>query len=156
MGLWGGEEQAFLGSAAYAKKHFGKLNEKPNSASKKISVYLNLDNGAGAIRGLYLQKNEFARPVFNKIFSPISNLSEGTLTIENTLSTDHETFDHYNIPSFQFIQDDLTYGNVTHHTQLDVVEYVPEEDIMKNAVILAWTIYTLSENDKMVPRKVKK
>jgi hypothetical protein len=37
-----------------------------------------------------------------------------------------------------------------------VVEYVPEEDIMKNAVILAWTIYTLSENDKMVPRKVKK
>ncbi|MDG1528486.1 MAG: M20/M25/M40 family metallo-hydrolase [Polaribacter sp.] len=156
MGLWGGEEQAFLGSAAYAKKHFGKLNEKPNRASKKISVYLNLDNGAGAIRGLYLQKNEFARPVFNKIFSSISNLSEGALTIENTLSTDHETFDHYNIPSFQFIQDDLTYGNVTHHTQLDVVEYVPEEDIMKNAVILAWTIYTLSENDKMVPRKVKK
>jgi Zn-dependent M28 family amino/carboxypeptidase len=155
MGLWGGEEQAFLGSAAYAKKHFGKLNEKPNRASKKIAVYLNLDNGAGAIRGLYLQKNEFARPVFKKVFSSISNLSEGALTIENTLSTDHETFDHYNIPSFQFIQDDLTYGNVTHHTQLDVVEYVPEEDIMKNAVILAWTIYSLSENDKMVPRKVK-
>lgn len=154
MGLWGGEEQAFLGSAAYARQHFGELNEKPNKASKKISVYLNLDNGAGAIRGLYLQKNELARPVFEDVFAPIDNLSEGTLTIENTLSTDHETFDHYNIPSFQFIQDGLAYHNVTHHTQLDVLEYVPEQDIMKNAVILAWTIYKLSENDAMVPRKM--
>ena len=154
MGLWGGEEQAFLGSAAYARKHFGKLDEKPNNASKKISAYLNLDNGAGAIRGMYLQKNELARPVFQNIFAPIANLSEGTLTIENTLSTDHETFDHYNIPSFQFIQDGLAYHNVTHHTQLDVLEYVPEEDMMKNVVILAWTIYKLSENEEMVPRKV--
>ena len=102
-----------------------------------------------------LQKNELARPVFENVFEPIDNLSEGALTIENTLSTDHETFDHYNIPSFQFIQDELAYGNVTHHTQLDVLEYVPEEDIMKNAVILAWTIYKLSENDAMVPRKVR-
>lgn len=154
MGLWGGEEQAFLGSAAYARQHFGELNEKPNKASKKISVYLNLDNGAGAIRGLYLQKNELARPVFENVFAPIDNLSKGALTIENTLSTDHETFDHYNIPSFQFIQDGLAYHNVTHHTQLDVLEYVPEEDIMKNAVILAWTIYKLSEQEAMVPRKV--
>ena len=154
MGLWGGEEQAFLGSAAYARQHFGELNEKPNKASKKISVYLNLDNGAGAIRGMYLQKNEMARPVFENVFKPIASLSEGALTIENTLSTDHETFDHYNIPAFQFIQDELAYGNVTHHTQLDVLEYVPEQDIMKNAVILAWTIYKLSENELMVPRKV--
>jgi hypothetical protein len=153
MGLWGGEEQAFLGSAAFADKHYGDMNEDPNDASKKVSAYLNLDNGAGAIRGLYLQSNEFARPVFKTIFKGITNLSEGVLTIENTLSTDHETFDHYNIPAFQFIQDDLTYRNVNHHTQLDVLEYVPEDDVMKNAVILAWTIYSLSEANEMVPRK---
>lgn len=153
MGLWGGEEQAFLGSAAFADRHFGDINEQPNNTSKKISAYLNLDNGAGAIRGIYLQSNELARPVFKNIFNGITNLTEGILTVENTLSTDHETFDHYNIPAFQFIQDDLTYGNVNHHTQLDVLEYVPEDDIMKNAVILAWTIYSLSENNEMVPRK---
>ncbi len=156
MGLWGGEEQAFIGSVSYAKKHFGDLNKKPNKASTKVSAYLNLDNGAGAIRGLYLQQNDLARPVFKQIFDPIVNLSNGALTIENTLSTDHETFDHYNIPSFQFIQDQLTYYNVTHHTQLDVLEYVPEKDIMKNAVILAWTIYALSEMEEKVPRKNKK
>ena len=153
MGLWGGEEQAFLGSAAYAEKHFGKLNEKPNAASQKVSAYLNLDNGAGAIRGIYLQKNEFVRPVFENIFSAIPNLTEGALTIENTLSTDHETFDYYKIPSFQFIQDELSYRTTNHHTNLDVLEYVPENDIMKNAVILAWTIYSIAESDEKVPRK---
>jgi len=154
IGLWGGEEQAFLGSAAYAKKHFGALNEKPNVESTKISAYLNLDNGAGAIRGVYLQNNELARPFFEKIFDPISNISTGDITIENTLSTDHETFDHYNIPSFQFIQDKLAYSTVTHHTNLDFLEYVPEDDIMKNAVILAWTIYYLDNMKRKIPRKL--
>ena len=154
IGLWGGEEQAFLGSVAYAKKHFGPLNKKPNGESKKVSAYLNLDNGAGAIRGIYLQNNEMARPVFKKIFAPISNLTTGAITTENTLSTDHETFDYYNIPSFQFIQDELAYNTSTHHTNLDLLEYVYENDIMKNAVILAWTIYSLDTMETKVPRKL--
>jgi len=154
IGLWGGEEQAFLGSAAYAKKHFGALNEKPNKASEKVTAYLNLDNGAGLIRGVYLQNNELARPVFKKIFEPISMISSGAITIENTLSTDHETFDYYNIPSFQFIQDELAYGTATHHTALDFLEYVNENDIMKNAVILAWTIYSLDNMKEKIPRKL--
>jgi len=153
VGLWGGEEQAFLGSAAYAENHFGALHEKPNTTSKKISAYLNLDNGAGAIRGIFLQNNEMARPVFKKIFKPISNLTTGAITIENTLSTDHETFDHYNIPSFQFIQDELAYHTATHHSNLDLLEYVYEENSMKNAVILAWTIYALDTMPEKIPRK---
>ena len=113
----------------------------------------NLDNGAGAIRGIYLQKNEFVRPVFENIFNAIPNLTEGALTIENTLSTDHETFDYYKIPAFQFIQDELSYRTTNHHTNLDVLEYVPENDIKKNAVILAWTIYSIAERDEKLPRK---
>ncbi|MFL0352782.1 M28 family peptidase [Xanthomarina sp. GH4-25] len=153
MGLWGGEEQAFLGSVSYGKKHFGQHDEKANIESTKVSAYLNLDNGAGAIRGLYLQNNKYAKPVFSEVFSSITDLTDGVLTIENTLSTDHETFDFYNIPAFQFIQDPLEYNSATHHTELDVLEYVPEQDVIKNAVILAWTIYKLSENKELVPRK---
>ncbi len=103
IGLWGGEEQAHLGSLAYANDHFGSLDEEPNAKSIKVSAYLNLDNGAGAIRGIFLQENEFARPVFSEIFEPIGDLCDGIITIENDLETDHETFDHYNIPAFQFI-----------------------------------------------------
>ncbi len=153
IGLWGGEEQAFLGSVAYAIQHFGPLKEAPNADSKKITAYLNLDNGAGAIRGIYLQGNELAMADFKQIFKQIPSLTEGTVTIENTLSTDHETFDHYQIPSFQFIQDPLSYETINHHTHLDLPEYIPEDDLKKNAIILAWTIYSLAEKDSMVPRK---
>ncbi|TYA59145.1 M28 family peptidase [Formosa maritima] len=154
IGLWGGEEQAFLGSVSYGRNHFGEFDEEPNEASKNVTAYLNLDNGAGAIRGMYLQNNPLAKPIFKVIFSPISEITEGVLTIENTLSTDHETFDFYNIPAFQFIQDPLEYNSVTHHTQLDLLEYVPEQDVIKNAVIMAWTIYSLSEMEEKVPRKL--
>lgn len=153
VGLWGGEEQAFLGSVAYAQQHYGDLGKKPNKESENVSAYLNLDNGAGAIRGVYLQANGFAYPVFKEIFNQFSPTTEIALTIENTLSTDHETFDHYNIPSFQFIQDPLSYNTINHHTNLDFPEYVPEVDLKKNAVLLAWTIYSLSEMNIKVPRK---
>lgn len=148
IGLWGGEEQALMGSVAYAKSHFGNFDQ-PNIESTKVSTYLNLDNGSGLIRGIHLQQNEFARPVFEEIFDSMPSVEEFFVSIENTFSTDHFTFDHYNIPSFQFIQDPTPYA----HTQLDLIEYVPKEDVMKNAVIMAWTIYSLSEMNAKVPRK---
>ena len=155
LAFWGGEEQDFNGSVGYATKHYGNLNSKPNSESEKVTAYLNLDNGLGAIRGVYLQGNEFARPVFEDIFRRFSSTQQKYVTIENKLDNDHLTFDYYNIPAFQFIQDPLDYRPVTHHTQLDLPEYSPEPDMMKNAVMLAWTIYSLASREKMVPRKMK-
>ena len=154
VAFWGGEEEDFNGSLSYAIKNYGEL-AKPNSESSKVTAYLNLDNGAGAIRGVYLQGNEFARPVFERIFNRFAPNQKYYITIENTLSTDHETFDNYNIPSFQFIQDPLSYESVNHHTTLDLPEYAPEPDLMKNATILAWTIYAMASDETMVPRKQK-
>jgi Zn-dependent M28 family amino/carboxypeptidase len=153
IGLWGGEEEAYFGSVSYTQAHFESPDGKPNAASRKISAYLNLDNGAGAIRGIYLQGNEMARSTFKELFAPLNRLGVATVTISNTFGTDHEVFDHYNIPAFQFIQDELSYNTINHHTQLDFPEYVPEEDLKKNAVVLAWLIRNLADSDAMVPRK---
>lgn len=155
IGLWGGEEQAYLGSVAYAQTHFGNLKTKPLPESEKVSVYLNIDNGAGAMRGIYLQGNEFARPVFQDLLEPFGYLGASTISIESTYSTDHDVFDYYNIPAFQIIQDNLSYQKITHHTNLDVVEYAPEDDLKKNSVILACLAYQLAVRDGMVPRKKK-
>lgn len=153
IAFWGGEEQAFAGSVDYAAQHFGGLKEQPNAESKKVSAYFNLDNGAGAIRGIYLQKSEMARPVMEDILAPLKSLGVSALTIENTLSTDHETFDHYNIPAFQMIQDPLNYETLRHHTNLDLPEFVPEADLRKNVVIMAWILYSVANRDELLPRK---
>lgn len=155
IGLWGGEEQGYLGSYAYAKNHFGNLKDKAPRKKETglISAYLNMDNGAGVMKGLYLQGNEAVRDVFEKMLTPYAHLDVDHLTIQNTNFTDHDVFDYYGIPAFQIIQDPLNYNTVTHHTDLDVLEYVPERDMMINATVLAALVYQIAMMDNALPRK---
>ena len=118
LALWTGEEQGLLGSRAYVKQQFGDRDTmalKPGHA--KLSAYFNMDNGTGAIRGVYLQGNEAVRPVFAPGWSRSRNLGMTTLAIRNTGATDHVSFDEVGLPGFQFIQDPVEYGTHSHHTQ---------------------------------------
>ncbi len=154
VGLWGGEEQGYLGSAAYVKRHVGDIftGEKKEEQSK-ISAYFNYDNGSGKIRGIYLQGNEAVRPIFAAYLEPFQYLGASTLAIQNASWTDHEQFDALNVPAFQFIQDPINYMTVTHHTNLDLYEYVIEDDLKQSAVILASIVYHVANRDGMLPRK---
>src|SRR5680860_1066022 len=59
IALWGGEEQGYLGSLAYAENHYGKVKETTRKKEvERISAYINMDNGAGQMRGIFLQGNE--------------------------------------------------------------------------------------------------
>lgn len=154
MALWGGEEQGYLGSMAYAQDHYGKVRETTRKKEvEKISAYLNMDNGAGQMRGIFLQGNEAVRPIFAEMLAPYSYLDVNNLTIENTNYTDHDVFDYYKIPGFQIIQDELNYNTVTHHTNLDVLEYVPERDMMVNATVIAALVYQIAQLDERLPRE---
>ena len=154
IALWGGEEQALVGSRAYGEKHFGKANETTRKKEvEKISAYINMDNGAGQMRGIYLQGNEAVKPIFKEMLAPYAYLDVNNLTIENTNFTDHEVFDYYKIPGFQIIQDRLNYSTVTHHTNLDVLEYVPERDMMVNATVIAALVYQIAQEDSRLPRE---
>ncbi|MBM1104541.1 M20/M25/M40 family metallo-hydrolase [Aurantibacter crassamenti] len=154
IALWGGEEQVFIGSLAYAEKHYGKVNETARKKEvEKISAYLNMDNGAGQMRGIYLQGNEAVRPIFEEMLAPYAHLDVNNLTIENTDFTDHDVFDYYKIPGFQIIQDMLNYQTVTHHTNLDALEYVPERDMMINATVIAALVYQIAQRDTRLPRE---
>jgi carboxypeptidase Q len=154
IALWGGEEQGYLGSMAYAENHYGKVNETTRKKEvEKISAYINMDNGAGQMRGLYLQGNEAVRPIFEEMLAPYEHLDVNNLTIQNTNFTDHDVFDYYKIPGFQIIQDKLNYETVTHHTNLDALEYVPERDMMINATVIAALVYQIAEKDSRLPRE---
>ena len=150
--LWGGEEQVFAGSAAYIEQRVGNLySAEPKAEKSKISAYLNLDNGAGMIRGLYLMGNKSVEPLLAEYLEPFP-LSK-TLTLQNANQTVHELFDYQNIPAFQFIQDPLDYITAVHHTNMDVYEYVPEKDQKYNAGLIAYLAFRIAESDQLLPRK---
>src|SRR5204862_2389084 len=103
LALWTGEDQGLLGSRAYVKQRFASRDTMvltPDHA--RLSGYFNMDNGGGAIRGVYLQGNDAVRPVFAPWMEPLRSLGMTTLSIRNTGSTDHVAFDEVGLPGFQF------------------------------------------------------
>ncbi|MBA3711977.1 MAG: M20/M25/M40 family metallo-hydrolase [Pyrinomonadaceae bacterium] len=171
VALWSGEEQGLYGSRAYVAEHFGtigdgsanasmtammkgetpKLNAKP--AHDKLSVYFNLDNGTGKIRGVYLQGNEAVRPIFRRWLAPFRAMGATTLSIANTGGTDHLSFDAVGLPGFQFIQDEIEYETRTHHSNQDVYDRIQADDMKQAAAIMAVFVYNSATMDEKLPRK---
>jgi carboxypeptidase Q len=173
VGLWTGEEEGEYGSWGYVKQHFGEIprstaadqmmvTEYDRDASgpiifkpefEKISGYFNLDNGSGRIRGIYLQQNAAAAPIFAQWIAPLADLGVSTLTMRDTGGTDHEAFDAVGVPGFQFIQDPLDYGSRTHHSNMDTYERLQAEDLAQAAAVEAIFVYNAAMRDQMLPRK---
>lgn len=156
LALWTGEEQGLLGSRAYVTQHFGTadstgLKAKPDHA--KFSAYYNMDNGTGAMRGVYAQSNAAVRPIFQQWMEPLKDLGMRVTTIRNTGSTDHASFDRVGLPGFQFIQDPIEYSTFTHHSNQDQYDRLQVEDLKKNAVIVASFVYLTANRDEKLPRK---
>jgi hypothetical protein len=125
----------------------------PGPEYDKLSAYFNLDNGAGKIRGIYMEANPAVRPIFAKWFEPFHSLGAQTLTLSRTGSTDHVSFDTIGLPGFQFIQDPLEYGTRSHHSNQDVFDRIQADDLKQAATILAAFVYDAAMLDQPIPRK---
>jgi carboxypeptidase Q len=154
LALWTGEEEGLLGSKAYVKKHFADPEVmKPTPEHAKVSAYYNLDNGTGKIRGIYLQGNDMARPIFESWLAPFKDLGVETVTIRNTGGTDHLSFDAVGIPGFQFIQDPVEYSTRTHHSNMDVYDRLQPGDLMQASAVMATMVYETAVRLEKIPRK---
>src|SRR5580765_649431 len=172
IGLWSGEEQGLLGSRDYVTRHYGPApggggrgggggaqtaptppTPEQAAALSKFAAYFNIDNGTGAIRGVYLQGNQAVAPIFRDWMEPFHTIGMTTLTIDNTGGTDHQSFDAVNLPGFQFIQDEIEYNAMTHHTNLDSYERLQPEDMRRNATIAAAFAYMAANRDEKLPHK---
>lgn len=169
VALWSGEEQGLNGSREYVKQHFGEMRGAPafgppqpgaprpelvkTPNHEKFSVYYNLDNGTGKIRGVYLQGNSAVRPIFEAWLQPFHDLGANTLTISNTGGTDHLSFDRVGLPGFQFIQDEIEYSTRTHHSNQDNYDRIQADDMKQAATIMAAFVYQSAMMDGKIPRK---
>ncbi len=162
VALWSGEEQGLFGSAAYVKQHFGEM--KPGAANQpgalakgadyeKLSAYYNLDNGTGKIRGVYMQGNSAAAPIFRSWLEPFKEMGATTITLSNTGGTDHQSFDRIGLPGFQFIQDEIEYDTRTHHSNQDVFDRIQADDMKQAAQVMAAFVYQTAMMDEKIPRK---
>ncbi|HXE79834.1 MAG TPA: M20/M25/M40 family metallo-hydrolase [Vicinamibacterales bacterium] len=154
LALWTGEEQGLLGSRAWVAAHVAEretMQLKPEHA--RLSVYFNVDHGAGAIRGVYLQENQAVAPIFTAWMSPFASIGMATLSPRGEHASDHVSFDEVGVPAFQFIQDPLEYDSRTHHTSSDTFERLQPMEAGRNAVILASFVYHAANRDERLPRK---
>jgi hypothetical protein len=173
VGFWEGEEQGLIGSREYVAAHYATRQAAPGAPAAagpgqrggpqgplvttpdydKFCVYFNIDNGTGALRGVYLQGNDAVAPIFREWMEPFRALGMTTLTARNTGGTDHQSFDGVGLPGFQFIQDEIEYNGVTHHTNLDSYERLQPNDVVKMSTIVAGWAYLAANRDERLPRK---
>jgi hypothetical protein len=154
IALWGGEEQGLLGSRAYVKAHFADPSTMELKAEHaKLSGYFNLDNGSGRIRGVYLQGHDAMRPIFEQWLAPFRDLGVTTITIRNTGGTDHLSFARVGLPGFQFVQDSLDYGTLTHHTSADTYDHAVAADLMQASAVIASVVYEAANRPERLPRR---
>jgi carboxypeptidase Q len=160
IGLWTGEEQGLIGSARYVNAHFGGGRggrggagpTPPTPDHAKFAGYFNIDNGTGAIRGVYLQSIPAVGPIFRAWMAPFKDIGMTHLAPGNTGGTDHGSFINAGLPGWQFIQDGIEYNSMTHHTNLDSYERLQAEDMRKNATIAAAFAFLAANRDQLLPR----
>ena len=153
LALWGGEEQGLLGSRGYVQSYlYDTQTNQPKKGFDQFALYLNMDNGSGKFRGIYLEENDMAVPFMEVWMKALESMGFNTITLRRTSGTDHQSFDRYGLPGYQFIQDELEYDR-GYHTAMDTYERLIMTDLRYNAVVAAWLALSAAMDDNKIPRK---
>ena len=157
VALWSGEEQGLLGSIAYVKEHFGSF-EDPKPGYEKFGGYFNIDSGTGRVRGAGVFGPAEAANILREILKPFE--ADGVVGAVTTRSrrlggSDNTSFNQAGLPGIGMGQDPIEYGTHTWHTNLDTYERILEDDVKKDAMVIAWSVYQLAMRDDLLPRFAK-
>lgn len=154
VALWSGEEQGLLGSQAYVKQHFGSF-EEPKPGYEKFGGYFNIDSGTGRVRGASVFGPTETANILRGILEPFA--SDGVVGAVTSRSrrlggSDNTSFNQAGLPGIGMGQDPIEYNTNTWHTNLDTYERILEDDVKKDAMVVAWAVYQLAMRDEMLPR----
>jgi hypothetical protein len=154
VALWSGEEEGLLGSQAYVKEHFGSF-ENPKPGYEKFGGYFNIDSGTGRVRGAGVFGPPQAAEIMRKILEPFKD--DGVAGAvpsrsRNLGGSDNTSFSQAGLPGIGMGQDPIEYNSHTWHTNFDTYERILEDDVKKDAVTVAWSVYQLAMRDDLLPR----
>lgn len=154
VALWSGEEEGLLGSQAYVKEHFGSF-EEPKPEFSKLVGYFNVDSGTGRIRGASVFGPAQDADILREVLLPFADLGiAGAIPSKNRRAggTDSSSFAQAGLPGIGLGQDPIEYFTDTWHTNIDTYERIIEDDVKKDAIVVAAMVYQLSMRDDMLPR----
>ncbi|HEV2834279.1 MAG TPA: M20/M25/M40 family metallo-hydrolase [Pyrinomonadaceae bacterium] len=154
VALWSGEEQGLLGSQAYVKQHFGSFEEQ-KPGYEKFGGYFNIDSGTGRVRGASVFGPPEAANIMRDIIAPFKD--DGVVGAVASRSrrlggSDNTSFSQAGLPGIGMGQDPIEYNSHTWHTNLDTYERILEDDVKKDAMVVAWSVYQLAMRDELLPR----
>lgn len=157
VALWSGEEEGLLGSQAYVKEHFGSF-ENPKPGYEKFGGYFNIDSGTGRVRGAGVFGPPEGAEIMRKILEPFKDdgvVGAVASRSRNLGGSDNTSFSQAGLPGIGMGQDPIEYNSHTWHTNFDTYERILEDDVKKDAVTVAWSIYQLAMRDELLPRFAK-
>jgi hypothetical protein len=136
IALWAAEERGARGSAAYVKRWKA-------AGKEKLFLYLNLDSGGGRIRGLQVQERLNLAPIAESWLGPFKEEGQGFVSVWKSSGSDQVNFEKEGLPDAVFLQDPL-YGTRTYHSNMDLYDYLIEDDLRQSAALVAWVLYRAS------------
>jgi carboxypeptidase Q len=154
VALWSGEEEGLLGSQAYVKEHFGSFEEQ-KPGYEKFGGYFNIDSGTGRVRGASVFGPPEAAGILREILAPFKDDGVVGATVSRSRrlgGSDNTSFNQAGLPGIGMGQDPIEYGTHTWHTNLDTYERILEDDVKKDAAVVAWAVYQLAMRDDVLPR----
>lgn len=138
--LFGGEEQALLGSVAYAKAHTADMN--------RIDAVLITDTGSGAPKG-WLMMGRFDERATLSEFSPmLAGLGAAGLSEDPRFmfGSDQAPFLVQGVPTM-LLWNDITQYETLHHRPGDTFDSVDKATLLQDAAVVAATAYAIADAD---------
>ena len=171
IALWGAEEQGMVGLLAYVRKYLATRGKPDATISRyeqflswsetwplvprpgwnDLSVYFNVDNGAGRIRGVYADGNLKGIPILRAWSAPFATMGVSSFPAYADSGSEHEFLQLSGLPGFQVIQDWNDYWRM-HHTTMDTFDHLDAKDMQQASIVLAGYLWNAANADSPFPR----
>ncbi len=132
VGFWGMHEMGTRGSKGYVRMHANEMYQ--------IAYYLNVDQGGGRARGTYIA-DEASREKIAAWQEPVHGLGAATVSTRIAMKSDHRNFHAAGVRVMNLMQDPLHYETRTHHSTMDVYDYLSPEDMKQAVAVVATLLY---------------
>ena len=140
--LFGGEEQGYLGSIAYAR----------TQPLKGVSAVFVMDTGAGSINAFALQGRPEAAKALLPLLAPLRALGVTETDLRSEGGTDHVPFDQLGVPAFCAEQVQHDYAAI-HHSEADTLAHAHPGELEQAAQVMAYTTLSVADLPAMLPRE---